>query len=318
MTNAPATTSIDTQHGDMIHDAQLDYYSKRLATCSSDRTIKIFDVENPQQATAKLTGHDGPVWQVSWAHPKFGVLLASCSYDKSVIIHKEDAATGQWTAIEKATHHSSSVNSVAWAPWHYGLHLACASSDGTASVLSFSQQQGWAVQSIPVGAMGCNSVSWAPWNHQGSKTAEGKPILRLVTGSCEAQVKIWRFDNETNSWIQDGDSIVSHSDWVRDVAWAPNSGMPCNTVASCGEDGKVFVHTQNTQEEPASWKSKLVHNFGAPVWRVSWSVTGNILAASAGDSEVTLWKEALDGSWLQVSSVSEAGALQSSGIPNVQ
>lgn len=23
--------------------------------------------------------HDGPVWQVAWAHPKFGTLLASCS-----------------------------------------------------------------------------------------------------------------------------------------------------------------------------------------------------------------------------------------------
>ena len=26
------------------HDAQLDYYGTRLATCSSDRTIKLFDV----------------------------------------------------------------------------------------------------------------------------------------------------------------------------------------------------------------------------------------------------------------------------------
>ena len=26
------------------HDAQLDYYGKRLATCSSDRTIRIFNV----------------------------------------------------------------------------------------------------------------------------------------------------------------------------------------------------------------------------------------------------------------------------------
>ncbi len=26
------------------HDAQLDYYGKRLATCSSDRTVRVFDV----------------------------------------------------------------------------------------------------------------------------------------------------------------------------------------------------------------------------------------------------------------------------------
>ena len=28
--------------------------------------------------------HEGPVWQVSWAHPKYGSILASCSYDRKV------------------------------------------------------------------------------------------------------------------------------------------------------------------------------------------------------------------------------------------
>jgi protein transport protein SEC13 len=27
------------------HDAQLDFYGKRLATASSDRTVKVFDVQ---------------------------------------------------------------------------------------------------------------------------------------------------------------------------------------------------------------------------------------------------------------------------------
>lgn len=35
-------------HDDMIHDAVLDYYGRRLATCSSDRTIKIFEIEGDQ------------------------------------------------------------------------------------------------------------------------------------------------------------------------------------------------------------------------------------------------------------------------------
>jgi len=30
--------TIDTQHDDMIHDAQLDYYGCKLATCSSGKT----------------------------------------------------------------------------------------------------------------------------------------------------------------------------------------------------------------------------------------------------------------------------------------
>lgn len=31
-----------------------------------------------------VCSHDGAVWQVAWAHPKFGNILASCSYDRKV------------------------------------------------------------------------------------------------------------------------------------------------------------------------------------------------------------------------------------------
>ena len=43
------------------HDAQLDYYGKRLATCSSDRTVKVFDVidgETQRSAGQTLKGLD--------------------------------------------------------------------------------------------------------------------------------------------------------------------------------------------------------------------------------------------------------------------
>ena len=30
-------STVDTGHEDMIHDAQMDFYGTRLATCSSDR-----------------------------------------------------------------------------------------------------------------------------------------------------------------------------------------------------------------------------------------------------------------------------------------
>lgn len=62
-----ATESFATHHADMVHDAQLDYYGKLLATCSSDRTIKIFEVGRGQpRHICDITGHEGPVWQVAY------------------------------------------------------------------------------------------------------------------------------------------------------------------------------------------------------------------------------------------------------------
>ncbi|CAH0477522.1 unnamed protein product [Peronospora belbahrii] len=298
--------SIDTQHEDMIHDAQLDYYGKRLATCSSDRTIKVYDVTGDVQNNEQiLTGHEGPVWQVSWAHPKFGVLLAACSYDGKVIIYREQSLS-QWTQAYVHAFHESSVNSIDWAPHEYGLALACASADGMVSVLSYSPE-GWSVSHFKDSALGCNAVSWAPYNSVGSQSPAG-PIRRVVTASCDKTIKIWSLVEGETEWTkQELSSAPAHSDWVRDVAWAPSTGLPVNLIASCSEDKHVYIWSQTAED--STWKRELLHTFDAPVWRVSWSVTGNVLAVSSGDHKVTLWKETLDKKWIQISSVDEAGAI---------
>lgn len=165
--NAADPIPIETSHEDMIHDAQMDYYGKRIATCSSDRTVRVFDVvdgETPKGQT--LRGHTGPVWQVAWAHPKFGHILASCSYDGKVIIWKEQPTQGPspggWAKIKEHTLHKASVNSVSWAPHELGAILACASSDGTISVLTFKNDGQWGADVFDGHAIGCNAVSWAP------------------------------------------------------------------------------------------------------------------------------------------------------------
>lgn len=54
-----------------------------------------------------------------------------------------------------------------------------------------------------------------------------------------------------------------------------------------------------TQDTPNSkWTKKpLGHKFPDVVWRVSWSLSGNVLAVSCGDNKVTLWKESGKGDW---------------------
>ena len=100
------------------HDAQLDYYGRRLATCASDKTVRVFEVEagNQQRLVETLRQHDGPVWQVAWAHPRFGTILASCSYDGQVILWGD--FNGRWEVIYHHRAHEASGQCgrrVAWA-----------------------------------------------------------------------------------------------------------------------------------------------------------------------------------------------------------
>lgn len=303
---------IDTQHEDMIHDAQLDYYGCKLATCSSDRAIKIFNVSNDTSTlTATLKNQEcGPIWSLAWSHPKFGSVLASCSFDGSILIHRE-RSVGDWIAV--ATHknlHESSVNSVCFCPHQYGLILAGASSDGNVSVLSHQEDDSWDIVKIRDNALGVNSVSWGPY---------AELYMRLVTGGCDNQVRFWRKkvlveDGETSDWEIDLESVcggeLSHSDWVRDVAWSPVRIGGEETVASCSEDGSVLIWTKKRDE--TIWIPVLLNQFDNPVWRLSWSLTGNILAVSSGDGDVTLWKRDLSGDWNKVSTVEETEQATSS------
>lgn len=116
--------------------------------------------------------------------------------------------------------------------------------------------------------------------------------------------QVWRYGEL--GWTEE-ETLQGHNDWVRDVAWAPNLGLPKNTIASAGQDGQVFVWSERSPgSAPAAtgssgWDRTLVHDFKVPVWRVSWSSTGSILAVSDGNNAVTLWKESLDGVWQQIS-----------------
>ena len=101
------TKSINANHEDLIHDVAYDFYGKRMATCSSDQKVKVWDQQENGEwvcsarswtqsktiSSARLgprkkyrllslrikyhfdfswKSHYGSVWKVNWAHPEFG------------------------------------------------------------------------------------------------------------------------------------------------------------------------------------------------------------------------------------------------------
>lgn len=221
------------------------------------------------------------------------------------MIHRETRPR-DWTCIYHARGlHQSSVNSVAFGPHEYGLVLAAASADGRVSILQHQPNQTWTVDYLQDCPMGVNAVSWAPVGSFFDPDAPDKlGPPRLVTGGCDNSIRFWVGPEEAGGeWREDAaqcePSGLKHSDWVRDVAWAPSLLPNHNQVASCSEDGQVLMWELNQGDD--TWKSTLVNKFDAAVWRVSWSTTGYMLAVSSGDSDVSLWKAASDGArWIQM------------------
>eukprot|EP00894_Picocystis_sp_ML_P005393 jgi/Pico_ML_1/55910/g1522.t1 len=218
-------TTFETGHVDAVHDAQLDFYGKRLATASSDRTVRLFDV----------TGVDtrrSPSWKDtkdrrgSWICVLVDLGLTRSTH--LAMVHLQRAHKQVY--VTPSNLHQSSINAVEWAPHQVGLCFACGSSDGTLSIVSQRTDGGWDAQKIPdAHALGVTSVSWAPFQADGT-------------------VIVW-------------------------------------TLGDASQD----------------WQKHVVQQVDVPVWSVSWSLTGDILACSDGNNNVNLWKEALDGEWQKLS-----------------
>lgn len=87
-------------------------------------------------------------------------------------------------------------------------------------------------------AIGCNAVSWAPATQPGSlitASAGGPPqqnVQRFASAGCDNLVRIWGL-RETG-WVEE-EVLEGHTDWVRDVAWAPSIGLPRSYIATASQ-----------------------------------------------------------------------------------
>lgn len=99
----------------------------------------------------------------------------------------------------------------------------------------------WGADVFEAHAIGCNAVSWAPAARAGSLLAapnaggaRSPPVKRFASAGCDNIVKLWGFSEETQAWVEE-DVLEGHADWVRDVAWAPNIGLPRSYIATASQ-----------------------------------------------------------------------------------
>ncbi|TFK49301.1 WD40 repeat-like protein [Heliocybe sulcata] len=137
---------IQNAHNDLVTDAAYDFYGLRLATCSLDQRIKIWRIDESNgtwNAEDDWKAHDAAVSKVHWAHPEFGSIFASSSFDRTVKVWEEtsveadaqpngngaSAASARWIERAVLVDAKGTVRAVEFGPRHFGLKLASISSD---------------------------------------------------------------------------------------------------------------------------------------------------------------------------------------------
>lgn len=122
-----------------------------------------------------------------------------------------------------------------------------------------------------------------------------------------SKVLIYEYSENHRSW-QRLENVTPINDSVHDIAFAPNVGRSYDLLGvATTKDVKILsialkrvepmalqmeqLGQQNSDKNP--YEIRVVASFedhGSQVWRVSWNITGTILASSGDDGTVRLWK----------------------------
>uniref|UniRef100_A0A2P2I3G7 Probable cytosolic iron-sulfur protein assembly protein Ciao1 n=1 Tax=Hirondellea gigas TaxID=1518452 RepID=A0A2P2I3G7_9CRUS len=252
-----------------------------LASCSSDKSIRLYAKENDKWVCRSVLSeaHSRTVRYISWSPS--GKVFASSSFDTTVNIW--DGQDGEFETVATLEGHENEVKCVSWSP--SGSLLATCSRDKSVWVWEVGGDEEFeCISVLPSHAQDVKRVLFSP----DSET--------IVSASYDNTLKMYR--EEDDDWIVSS-TLTGHESTVWCMAFNATgdrlaSGSSDNTVRiwqrySPGNDQGV-----STVDGEPTWKCVCVlsgyHN--APVYDISWCPLSSAIATACGDDTVRVFVEA--------------------------
>eukprot|EP00002_Diphylleia_rotans_P016624 TRINITY_DN3235_c0_g3_i1.p1 TRINITY_DN3235_c0_g3~~TRINITY_DN3235_c0_g3_i1.p1 ORF type:complete len:311 (-),score=58.44 TRINITY_DN3235_c0_g3_i1:306-1238(-) len=288
-----------TQHDEIVHDVAYDFYGKRIATCSSDQSVRIWEQSRDGGFTCQqnFKAHSGSIWKVIWAHPEFGQVIATCSFDSKVHIYEEidDADKKEFKKKADLVDSRVSIQDIKFSPRHLGLKIATCATDGRIRIyqaIDIMNLSHWSPME-EFDCPGATCISWDPARFDKQM---------IAVGCNDGTVKIFEYNDGAKKWsvivtLEPQAKADKDSSAIHDVSWAPNVGRTYHLIASAAKDG-VRVYKLNVHETKLVLEmQREFTDHRAEVWKVEWNITGTVLASSGDDGNVRLWKANAVGEW---------------------
>ncbi|KAF2347382.1 WD40 repeat, partial [Trinorchestia longiramus] len=205
-------------HKDPVRGLSFSPWDLKLATCSDDGTVRIWDFLRCKEERV-LRGHGADVKCVAW-HPSKS-LLASGSKDNQQPIKLWDPRTG--TPLAKLHAHKSTVMDLKWNP--NGNWLCSASRDHLLKLFDV-RNLGTEMQVFRGHKREASTIAWHP-QHEGL----------FASGGSDGSILFWHVGNDKEV----GNIDTAHDGIIWDLAWHPLGHI----LASGSNDHTTKFWTRN-------------------------------------------------------------------------